>query len=563
MRLLPLLLLALPALPASALAEDLALVLANGRYQTLDPLARGADAADATGGIEALGFRVISLADATAQDTHEALRDFMAEAPEADRLLVVLSGRFVTDGERTWFLTVDAPTPSLFGLRFSAISVESFLEVLGRLPSRAVLLLGVDDAASAPFDPWLREGVGELDIPQGVTVLTTNPREAARFLADELSEPRGDLARLVTRSPEVRAEGYIPAGFRFAPAAPAEPVPPPPPPVGEAEEALWRGALALDTAEAYRNYLAAFPDGRYVAEARGALAAILAEPFREQRLAEEALSLSREARRAVQRNLALLDYDPRGIDGIFGPATRRAVANWQQTNGYAQSGYVDREQLLQLQAQADARQEELAAQAEAERRAQEAADRAFWARTGAVDTVDGLVAYLDRFPEGLYAERAADRLQRLRAEAQAAEADRQDRAAWGAAERLGTERAYARYLNAFPNGRFAPEAERRLAGLREPPVVVAPAPTREERIEERQAAEEALGLNQLTLRAVEERLAALGFDPGRVDGRIDRDFRGAVRDYRESRGLPRTAYLDEETLARLMADTIGGALNAP
>ncbi|WP_416914937.1 MAG: peptidoglycan-binding domain-containing protein [Roseicyclus sp.] len=59
---------------------------------------------------------------------------------------------------------------------------------------------------------------------------------------------------------------------------------------------------------------------------------------------------------------------------------------------------------------------------------------------------------------------------------------------------------------------------------------------------------------------VEQRLAAVGLDPGRADGVIDRQTRIAIRAYQEGRGLAPTGYLDQITVVRLLAEAIGGRL---
>lgn len=56
---------------------------------------------------------------------------------------------------------------------------------------------------------------------------------------------------------------------------------------------------------------------------------------------EAALALSRADRRALQRRLRLVGHDPRGADGIFGPATRAAIASWQTEAGLPASGFLD------------------------------------------------------------------------------------------------------------------------------------------------------------------------------------------------------------------------------
>jgi peptidoglycan hydrolase-like protein with peptidoglycan-binding domain len=57
--------------------------------------------------------------------------------------------------------------------------------------------------------------------------------------------------------------------------------------------------------------------------------------------AEEALRLSRGERREVQRRLRFADSDPQMIDGVFGPATRLAIAVWQEQTGLAATGFMD------------------------------------------------------------------------------------------------------------------------------------------------------------------------------------------------------------------------------
>lgn len=537
--------------PLPALADSLALVIGTEAYETLPDLPRGAEVAEAADGLATLGFRVTALEDARADEVTRELAEFAAAAPEADRFLVVLSGRFVTDGRRSWYLTRDAAEPSLFGLDERAVSVESLLEVMAELPSRAVLLLGVDPAQAATFDPWLREGLGEAEIPQGVTVLSGSPRDAANFLADELSVPGGDLMRLVADNEAIDGEGYLPRGFVFTPAT--RPAPSSDPLAAQAQEnALWQGAVALNTVQAYQNYLDAYPQGRFAGQARQGIEAILSEPNREARLAEEALALSTDQRREIQRNLALLDFDPRGIDGIFGPGTRQAVTDWQQQNGFPQTSYLDREQIERLSAQAARRAQQLEAEAELQRQAAERADRAFWEETGARGDEAGLRAYLERYPDGLFAEEAGERLELIEAEKRAA-AQAQDRAAWDAARQANSIAGYQRYLEAFPQGRFVEDARsRRNALVEESQEAEATAQARAE--------EEALGLNATTARVIEQRLGALGLEPGEADGRFDGDTRRALRNYQRDRGLPVTGFLNEPTLVRLLADTLGRQL---
>jgi peptidoglycan hydrolase-like protein with peptidoglycan-binding domain len=544
--------LAVALTPAALRAEDLALLLGNDRYETLPRMARGTEVTDAAAALEQMGFRVIALPNGRAANTAAALADFVAAAPEAERILVALSGRFVTDGARIWLLTADAPQPGLMTLGDRAVSVDSLLAVMAGAQGRAVMLLG-DTGESVAIDPWLNAGLAEIAPPQGVTLIVGGPRIVAEFITDVVAVPGADLTGEIARSGRVEAAGFLPAGLTFLPAGHEADPPEAPIAVDDAalaeEQALWTGVVALDTADAYRNYLNAYPRGQFAAEAEEALAAILAEPNRNARLAEEALDLSRDARRDIQRNLTLLGFETRGIDGIFGQATRGAITAWQQQNGYPQTSYLTSEQINRLDAQAARRAAQLEAEAARAAEIAAAADRAFWEETGARGDEAGLRAYLARYPDGRFAQTATEALAAIEAEKREA-AEGADRAAWDRAREVDTVLAYGAYLRDFPEGAFREEAEARLSELTQDNELAG-------RVAEARATEQALALNSATLRIVEARLDQLGLDPGVVDGQLDRDSRRAIRNYQRDRGLGVTGFLDEATLVRLLADSLG------
>jgi len=64
--------------------------------------------------------------------------------------------------------------------------------------------------------------------------------------------------------------------------------------------------------------------------------------------AEAALALSLVERRRIQRRLQLLDYDPLGIDGVFGPNTRRALTRFQEDSGLPATGFLDEVTVAEL-----------------------------------------------------------------------------------------------------------------------------------------------------------------------------------------------------------------------
>ena len=128
----------------------------------------------------------------------------------------------------------------------------------------------------------------------------------------------------------------------------------------EIEDVFWWEVVCEDEREV-QAYLKEYPSGAYVAEARACLAAVA------QRAAAEArLDLDQQARIWVQRGLTVLNHPMGAADGLFDPATRTALRQWQRAEGVAVTGYLTPAQAATLIA---------AGREAATRRAQEAATR--------------------------------------------------------------------------------------------------------------------------------------------------------------------------------------------
>ncbi|WP_298917747.1 SUMF1/EgtB/PvdO family nonheme iron enzyme [uncultured Algimonas sp.] len=188
------------------------------------------------------------------------------------------------------------------------------------------------------------------------------------------------------------------------------------PPMG-ADEAAWVAALEKDTLEGYRDYLDAFPDGRF------------ADKAQEQIDAYD----NRAWETAEQRNTiaGYEDYLADWEDGLHADTARERVA--------------------QMKAARDA-----AAADAAERAAQERAD---WERAARENTVASYEAYLAKHPAGPNADEARARISAMQASAA-------DKAAWQAAEAAGTADAYQQYLTSFPQGAHVASAIAALERLR-------------------------------------------------------------------------------------------------
>lgn len=70
---------------------------------------------------------------------------------------------------------------------------------------------------------------------------------------------------------------------------------------------------------------------------------------------ERKLELSTRARVSIQRRLKFIGYDPKGVDGIFGPNTRQMIAAMQADRGLAQTGFLSADLLAMLQQESEPR----------------------------------------------------------------------------------------------------------------------------------------------------------------------------------------------------------------
>ncbi len=535
-------------------AEDRALILGNEGYDNAAAIVAAFDALRAAPVLEAAGFTVVSGSDLTAANLRARLTELLVEREGTARLVILLTGHFVRSERGTWFLGTDADAPDLATVDGMGLPLATVLEIASGAPGGAVVLLGGEERRIL-LGAGLAAGIGPLDIPQGVTVIRGEAAQIAAFAERDLVQRGQSLAALVSARPDLIADGFLSDLVPFLPAEPGQAsnttV------AAAAERSFWEATKSLATPEAYEAYLKRYPGGLFSTVALAEVTRARSEPGRDARLAEEALGLSRDQRRELQRALSLIGFNTKGIDGIFGAGTRAAIVAWQQKNVVPATSYLTQAQIVRITAQADRRAAELEAEALRRQTEQQALDRAYWAETGSEDLAGdeasreaGLRAYLKRFPDGLYSEVAADRLKAILA-ARRAEAEAKDRAAWDLAEAADTEDGYRAYLRTYPDGAFAPAARDRIAALTQ-------TDTDAELLDTARAEEAALGLNGITRTMIESRLDSLGLDPGGVDGQFDDETRRAVRRYQTARDLPATGYLSEQTVVRLLADSLGG-----
>lgn len=535
-----------PVVPASA--AGIALIIGNENYETAATSRGASQVLSSRSALETAGFQVVEGENMSAAEMRDALAmvlDAQQGADGTDRVVIVLAGHFAFSRQSAWLMGRDMAAPGLARADGVGLRLDTVLEVAAGAQLGAVVILA---QTSANDDMGYRLDTGlpiRLAIPQNVAVVRAAPTRVTPMV-QALMTPGTTLASVVDASRFLQADGYVPPLIPFLPDGFA--------PAANADRRAWAEAQQTNTESAFDAYISAFPGGMFITDARTARDGLRATPER----VEQALSLTRDERRTIQRDLTLLGFNTRGIDGIFGPGTRNAVTGWQELNDLTATGFLTREQIFSMAAQAARRAVELE-EAERARQAEvERADRAFWRDVGAAGDEAGLRAYISRYPNGVFADVANERLAVI-AENQRRAAAAQDIAAWRIARDRNTIASYEAYLAAHPEGEFAETARNRLTALR-PPVEPAPEPTPEPAPVDTAArdAEAALGLPQISRVLIERRLLAEGYNPGALDGSFDADTRNAIAAYQRDRGLPVTGFVSQSLVGQLVTQGLLG-----
>lgn len=549
-----------------AAAERVALVIGNARYaHAPDAVSAQADAVAVARALRDADYGVSLGIDLTRAEMRERLGAFAAAAEGAEQAVIYLSGHAVRSDGRSYAAPVDAAAEDVVAAVMDGVPLELVLHVAGLAEGDGIVFLDAAQLDGFPPGASVEPGFAPVAPPPGVLLVSAAAPGRAIARAEGL-ESR--FARLVIDRflepgvPAMELAREIGGGLWTAGAvAPETAVFPAPPPMTEdadlereIEIAVWEAAERSGAAEDYRAYLDRYPDGAFAPLAANRLAQIRAAARDPAEAEEAALGLGAAERRAIQADLRRLGHDPRGVDGIFGPATRRAIRGWQAAEGLSVTGYLTRDQLALIARAAEEAEREAARREAARAAAAAAADDAVWRRTGADGTEAGLRRYLERYPDGRHAATAEARLERL-LEARRDAAIERERRLWARAAEAGTAAAYRRYLARYPGGAFHSQARRRIARLEA---------AERARAEERRHAriEASLGLAWADRRAVERRLTRLNYDPGPRDGVLDARARQAIAAFQGDNRLAPTGYLDRRTLIVLIRRT-GGVRGGP
>ena len=208
---------------------------------------------------------------------------------------------------------------------------------------------------------------------------------------------------------------------------------------------FWESAQKSNSIADYKAYLDAFPNGVYAPLARNRIATMNPPPpaappappaAREPGPSpvalkaeigtmetEQTLNLAPGDRIELQQRLQALGLYSGPIDGNLGPTLRAAIGTWQKQHELATTGWLGPLQLAALKAESDAAaqpppgapgappaQPGPAAASNPEKAAQETA---FWESAQRSNLAADYQAYLQAFPNGLYAQMARNRIASL------------------------------------------------------------------------------------------------------------------------------------------------------
>ncbi len=534
---------ALVLLPGWALARDAALIVVGEDYRNLAAVDNAPNVTGLGRDLGRAGFAVTTVIDATPSETRDAVEAFRDDAVLADRVFVMVAGHIVHSTRDSWLLLRNADEVTDVSIGATGLPLGPLFDIAAEHPGQAVVLLA--PSAAEITGPGIAAGPATV-APQGVTLLSGSGQRLVRVARDVVLEPGTQMRQALIPAPAgISVSGFVSDALPFLPAPDiGQPVVPEPPREVGMEIAFWNVVIELDNPAAYRAYLDRYPTGQFRAVAQAKIAGAALDAEAQAQAAEAALGLDRTDRQQIQRNLSLLGYNPRGIDGIFGPGSRAAIKSWQRDNGHTANGYLTAQQVRRLADAAKVKADQLAAEAAARKAEEERRDTAYWRDTGRGSSEAGLRAYLDRYPDGLFASVAEARLAEIEA-AKRAEAEATERAFWDEVRAADTAADYQRYLDRFPRGLFADEAKARIKALTEDDreAVIAAAKAEEKQV---------VGNGVLRL-LVENRLARAGQDPGVIDGQFNKTTRRAIRRFQREQGLAVSGYVTQATMVRLLS----------
>ena len=384
-----------------------ALVVGNSTYAHIGRLPNpGNDAADMTAALRRLGFEVTMVRDADRASMTEGLRVFTRASAGADVSLVFYAGHGLEMDGVNYLVPVDARLERDTDVRFEAIELDYVLASTTGADLRVVIL---DACRNNPLARSMQRTGASRNVSRG----SFGDLDES-LLGDETLVAYAAAAGTTADDGTGRNSPYTSALLSYL-EQPLE--------IGLLFREVRARVLEATEGRQRPHEYASLLSEHYLRAATGS----------DPRAVEAALSLDRSARRLVQQGLAAAGYSPGPADGVFGPATRAAIRGWQTSRGATATGYLDAAGASALGAPVPAAVLTAAASSPAPEPVPAVsapaasvpaaeltrAETVFWESMRDSTNASDFEAYLARWPSGIYAPLAANRLAALREAARA------------------------------------------------------------------------------------------------------------------------------------------------
>jgi uncharacterized caspase-like protein len=372
--------LAAPLKAQEAPERRVALVIGNSHYQHAPGLANPViDAKSMSESFRRLGLEVTEGYDLTEKEMRSLLVKFANSMAGAKGAVVFYAGHGVGLDGVNYMLPIDIDLKSPADLDLNGVSVDLVLRQMQRDDRVNVIIL--DACRDNPFAAVLsraavRAAVSNTglqpiggDLARGALIaFATDPGKTAYdgpagahspFTAALLRHIEDPATPIETVMRKVRGEVFAATDSKQLPWVntslvgdfelnPVKPAPVAPAPREAAatqttENLLWESAERSRSAEDYKTYLAAFPNGVFAPVAKRRIEIATPET------AEQALNLTPTDRATARKALNV-----RGGGDAFDDDARNALRDWQKRNGFAASGYLDASELARLKTEAAA-----------------------------------------------------------------------------------------------------------------------------------------------------------------------------------------------------------------
>jgi formylglycine-generating enzyme required for sulfatase activity len=390
-----------------------ALVIGNGAYgPTIGPLNNPAnDARDMAAALQAVGFEVTLKLDADRDQMRRALIDFGRSLREGGVGLFYFSGHAIQLDGSNYMIPLGAQVYDEDLIEVETVELNDVLARMGGADNRLNIVI-LDACRNNPFKGIFRapmRGLAQTLAPTGTFIAyAAAPAALARDgTAGSRNSPYTEALLMAMQEPGLRLEDVfkrvrrdvlattkgsqtpwtgssITGDFYFRLPQPTQASPSEPPATamtGPAPDLVfWKAIEDSRNRADFETFLEVHPGSVLAPLARRRLddlqppsrtAALRpqaaqpppAEPEAEAVapvpatpdpiIIEAEIGLRRSSIENVQAGLTALGFDTGGVDGILGPKSRRAIADWQQGKGEQPTGYLTPNQYRDLLAEAE------------------------------------------------------------------------------------------------------------------------------------------------------------------------------------------------------------------